>query len=347
MLISKERAIYKEIDKTKTFTGSFYTKKDVWLLKPVSEFLSDALSKNNKVLDPYVGDGDLLTACRNKFKSDVEGYDIKKTNWQQNDSLLKIPNANNCVIVTNPPYLAKYSAKRKRVFAEVGKYFDEGREDLYQVALDRCLESSKYVVAIIPETFLNSSYSKEFLELVCVLEENPFEDTENPVCVACFNTEKKSDAKLYINEKFCGTFSEIFSMRKISVKKNGISFNVPNGRIALKAVDGTSINDFIRFTNANAFEYSRDNIKHSSRLLTYLEIDSIDDSEVDDLVKVCNKELKILRDKTSDIILSPFKGNNKNGKRRRRLDYTLARVIIEKGLLTIKKKKNQQKELFS
>jgi len=335
MLISKEKLLYKVIDATKTSTGSFFTKKNVWLAEPIVEFLKNALNETNIVLDPYVGEGHLLEACIEKFEAEVFGYDIRETGWTLNDSLISIPNPKKAVIVTNPPYLAKYSAKRKGVFGSVEKYFDGGREDLYQVALDRCIESATFVVAIIPETFLNSSFSKDFLSLLCVLEKNPFDDTETPVCVACFDTRKKQDAKLFINDDYCGRLSEIFCYRTLPTKLNKIKFNVPNGRIALKAVDGTSEEDLIRFENAKNFIYSRKNIKHSSRLLTYLEVDLLRDDEIDEFISLCNLNLKEIRNLTSDLVLSPFKGNNKAGKRRRRLDYTLARVIMEESYIRI------------
>ena len=55
-------------------------------------------------------------------------------------------------------------------------------------------------------------------------------------------------------------------------------------------------------------------------------------------------------------IIAPFKGNDQNGARRRRLDFTTARLIIENGLTAIgyihpvqeakKKKEVQQKKFF-
>ena len=45
-----------------------------------------------------------------------------------------------------------------------------------------------------------------------------------------------------------------------------------------------------------------------------------------------SRRLQRIRKKTKDLILSPFKGNNKSGNRRRRLDYKLARGIIEQSL---------------
>ena len=347
MLISKARDTYKEIDAGKTSTGSFFTKRKVWLTRPVLDFIEQSVKSNQNILDPFVGDGHLLDVCADKFKVTVFGYDIRPTRYQLNDSLLKIPTPTNSVIVTNPPYLAKYSAKRKGVLEDVQKYFDSGWEDLYQLALERCLESATYSVAIVPETFLNSVFSKEFLSLACVLEENPFDDTETPVCVACFDTSKKGNGDLYIGDAYCGTYTDIFAHRKKVLRNKSIEFNNANGRIALKAVDGSNPSDRIRFENAKDFNYSRSNIKVSSRLLTYLEVPNVSDEEIDAFVKICNFNIEKLRKETNDLILSPFKGNNKIGKRRRRLDYSLARVIIAKSLLSSNKKISIQEDLFN
>lgn len=107
---------------------------------------------------------------------------------RRNDSLRGIPRLKTGIIITNPPYLTNYSARRKGLFGDVERYFEANRhDDLYKIALERCLEAAEYVVAIIPETFINSSFPKARLASLTILEDNPFEDTDAPVCVACFD----------------------------------------------------------------------------------------------------------------------------------------------------------------
>ena len=48
-------------------------------------------------------------------------------------------------------------------------------------------------------------------------------------------------------------------------------------------------------------------------------------------VDKCNEILYGIRKNSSDLLLTPFMGNTKSGKRRRRLDFRLARAIIEKA----------------
>jgi len=69
-------------------------------------------------------------------------------------------------------------------------------------------------------------------------------------------------------------------------------------------------------------------ILNSSRLITVIEINA-DDQVIDKMIKYSNQLLFDFRKKTHDVLLSPFKGNKKNGERRRRLDYMTARAFVE------------------
>ena len=67
--------------------------------------------------------------------------------------------------------------------------------------------------------------------------------------------------------------------------------------------------------------------------MTYLDIPELDSRMK--ISKFCGRANEILesyRDRSEDIILSGFKGNNKEGRRRRRLDYRLGRKVILEAL---------------
>jgi hypothetical protein len=81
------------------------------------------------------------------------------------------------------------------------------------------------------------------------------------------------------------------------------------------------------------FEYQRSKIKGSSRLMTYLDIPHLTDAQIQQVVTRANKELQLLREVSGDLIFAPFKGNDKNGGRRRRIDYALARQILKTACL--------------
>jgi hypothetical protein len=287
-------------------------------------------------LDPFAGDGHLLEAIKSdsvlgaKVK-EATGFDIQGDTFPFNDSLVSIPNPQRAVIVTNPPYLANHSAKRKGVDQLVAKYFDgSSQKNLYRIALEKALESADYVVAIIPETFLLSTFPKHRLELAVVIQDSLFGDTDAPALVACFTKESCADARIFTGNQSIGNLSEILALRESTAPKHTIVFNDPNGRSGLRAVDGSDEKTPIAFVAARDFGYPSDSVAVSSRLMTYLEVPGVADEDIPELISKANGMLASIRMRSGDLVLAPFKGNNKAGKRRRRLDYALARRILNK-----------------
>jgi hypothetical protein len=316
----------------KVSLGQFFTKKSFWLKQHILEFIQQ---QNAEIaFDPFAGGGDLLKAAKDIGFRKTIGYDIDKTlAWEINDSLVSIPKIDNSIIITNPPYLTNYSAKRKGVYAEVVKYFNKcSYDDLYQLAIDKCMENNKCGVMIIPETFINSSFPKTRLTSITVIEDDIFNDTENPVCVICFDSNIKSskEIKFYKNDIYIGELSYFEKMRKQPRKNVEIKFNSLAGQIALRAVDTTSQDRPIQFMKPENINYDLSKIKHSSRLITLIEM-NIEESLIDSVIKESNNILIKFREETNDILLSPFKGNKKSGERRRRLDYLTARAILEEA----------------
>ena len=62
--------------------------------------------------------------------------------------------------------------------------------------------------------------------------------------------------------------------------------------------------------------------------MTLIEID-IPAKQRKVFIDKCNELTDEIREDSMDILLTPFKGNTKRGKRRRRLDFRLARAIME------------------
>jgi len=309
--------------------GQFFTKKNLWLLPQVLQFIKK--SGAEIAFDPFAGTGDLLSIGKDiGFKKTI-GYDIDPLlGWQHNDSLRSIPRIKNSIIITNPPYLTNYSAKRKKIYENVEKYFAScSYDDLYQLALEKCF-SNDFGVVIIPETFINSSFPKNRLTSITILEDNPFEDTETPVCVVCFDNKNKQheSINIYKNDKLLGDLGYFEKMRRKPHKNIYVKFNSLNGQIALRAVDTTNPQKPISFMRKEDIDYDMTTIKYSSRLITLIEIKA-EQKVIDRVIEHSNSLLLDFRKKTCDILLSPFKGNKKNGERRRRLDYLTARAILE------------------
>lgn len=324
-------------EKNKKKLGQYFTKKDLWLKPHIIDFIKN--TKCKIAYDPYAGNGDLLRISSVYGISEVRGLDIDKNlKWEINDSLIKIPHIDNAIIITNPPYLTKYSASRKHL--EINPSYFKEHTDLYQLALDKMLEAQDYVVAIVPETYINSKYFEKNLSRVysvTILTENPFDDTENPICIVCFDNIIKipPEIKVYADDEYLNDYSYFKELRLTPKNKYSIRFNVQNGKIALRAVDLTTDNKKIQFYEKSDLNYDLNKIGSSSRLITLIDLDC-GDIDIKQLVLECNRLLEDYRNKTKDVTLSPFKGNTKNGKRRRRLDYKTARCIIEMAITNLK-----------
>lgn len=317
--------------------GQYFTKSTMWLKPQIINFIKS--SNCDIAYDPFAGGGDLLNASTSilGFKK-TKGLDIDSTlQWGINDSLDNIPHLENAIIITNPPYIAKQSASRKKI--DLSKYFSISfYDDIYLIALDKMLAAQKNVVAIIPESFINSAFKqKSKLYSITILEENPFEDTENPVCVACFDGVDKTFDKIsiYKNNELINTLEKIQDLRINPSNDIKITFNTLNGWLGLRAIDSTNDKTFINFNFKENFNYDwNNNIKVSSRHFSLIDVDVPLNKRIC-FVNECNKILKQIRIDSSDVLLTPFKGNTKSGIRRRRLDFKLARAIMEKAYKNI------------
>ncbi len=315
--------------------GQFFTKNNLWLKPQVLTFIEKDLSKI--VYDPFAGEGDLLNAVKKLGFKHTKGLDIDPTlNWELNDSLISIPKIKNSIIITNPPYLSNYSAKRQNL-SDTKKYFRTTKHnDLYKIALENCLAVSDSVVAIVPETFITSTFDKSKAESITILENSPFEDTDFPICVVCFSN-SAVNCRIYKNEKFIGYLKDLKKLKLSPTKNLEIKFNDPEGNVALRAIDGISPHQRIKFLKVEELNYNLKNIKVSSRLITIINIPELVDNKRGDFVKLSNEILEEFRIKGGDVLLSAFKGNNKIGIRRRRLDYKSARAILESAFKSINK----------
>ncbi|MBR5154455.1 MAG: hypothetical protein IKW58_01885 [Alphaproteobacteria bacterium] len=328
--------------------GQFFTKKDIWLKPQIKDFIIN--SNQTTAFDPFAGSGDLLNVAKDLGFTSTIGLDIDTTlQWQINDSLKHIPSYPNAIIITNPPYLAKQSASRKNI--NLSHYFNKtSYNDIYLIALDEMLKAQKYVVAIIPESFINSNYQqKSLLSSITILEENPFTDTDCPVCVACFDSIPKplSEVKIYKNTQYINTLQNIERLRLSPSNNINIIFNDKQGWLGLRAIDSTNDKNFIQFSHKNEINYDFANrIKESSRHITLINI-NIPENKKQALINASNELINKLRQDSADILLTPFKGNTKKGTRRRRLDFRLARAILEKSYQSIMKDTpNEQFNLF-
>jgi hypothetical protein len=304
--------------------GQYFTKNQLWL----DDLTINFLGEYDRVVDPFAGDGDLLKLFPNTL-----GYDIDPTlNWQINDSLLSIPKGDGGdVCVTNPPYLAKNWAVRRKL-VDTYRYFEALPEydDLYQLAIKQCLLSFDKVVAIVPETYISASHFKDRLSFVNIIEGEMFSDTQCPVLVAAWDKVSTPDFEVYKNSSFVANWQQIVAtLPAVQVDQTEMKFNDPDGDLGIICFDNTTEKS-IRFCHGAIVP--RSEIKHTSRLKTRIAMGNVSD----DLIVECNRILASVRETSSDIIMSPWRGNMKTGERRRRLDFALARRIINLAVNNLK-----------
>jgi hypothetical protein len=138
---------------------------------------------------------------------------------------------------------------------------------------------------------------------------------------------------VYKNDEFMFFNTELYIVLKrlLGDKDCDITFNTSDGNIGLRAIDGIDPSDIIRFCLPDELGYDIEKIKESSRAITV--IDTSNYSMIDyEIIKKSNKILEELRRETKDVVFAPFKNNNKLGVRRRRLDFGIARKILDKVL---------------
>jgi hypothetical protein len=168
-----------------------------------------------------------------------------------------------------------------------------------------------------------------------VIQDSLFGDTDAPALVACFTKESCADARIFTGNQSIGNLKQILDLRDSVAPRQRIVFNDPAGRIGLRAVDGSDGKSPIAFMPASEFEYSIKKVLVSSRLMTYLDLPELSDDEIDSIIVRANSALKNIREDSGDLVLAPFKGNDRAGRRRRRLDYALARRILNEAFAAL------------
>lgn len=327
--------------------GQFYTAANPFVHPRVLRWIEERGS-SGRWLEPFAGANHIVTmidttaGARHWQSFDIEpgAQGVKKR-----DVLAKFPKGFD-VIATNPPYLARNSARRRgytKALEVMGKW-----EDLYLRCLEECLENVGHVAAIIPESFIGSGYFRERLRFVVSLTQEMFADTEHPVCLAVFGPEPGVDFEVWSGSTEIGMWSAI-SAHELSAKRSGgekrrvMRFNDKRGRIGLLAVDGTK-KASIRFTQSS--EVAVGEIKPSSRHKTRIHVPSLrdaDDGMLGEVIAEANSILSGWRKKTGDVLMSPFMGLRGDGLYRRRLDYTNAAKILGQAVDRCEKRRQRNK----
>lgn len=302
--------------------GQFFTLYDPFKNKPFENWWTEAMekSKNKIVLEPFAGANNLIYTLKEKYEFDFISYDIqpKDKNVKTRDTLKDFPKGYN-IVVTNPPYLAKNSAKRAKLFSDF-KY-----DDLYKDCLEEMLNNVDYVAAIIPASFLHWGKFQDRLYAYVMLTEKMFDDTENPVCLALFKPKKIEKKLFYLNSKKISVSNDTLNYDSMI---SAIKFNNPStANLAMCTFDSTK-EASIKFMPIESIDLGE--IKHTSRNIICISVPGVKISKK--FISILNEKIDAYRRTTYDVFLTPFKGVRKDGQFRRRMTFEQARAIITEVL---------------
>ena len=303
-------------------------------------FASIPQAGQTTLLEPFAGANHIVELMRQAgFNNPWKSFDVappapsaQGVSVQQQDTLAKFPKGFE-VVITNPPYLARNSAQRRKISYPETKF-----DDLYKHALDVMLQNTGFVAAIIPESFVVSGEFRDRLSHSISLTSKMFEDTECPVCLALFVPAKTkanpADFELWDEGQFLGRYQDFAKVLAPAPKAQRIKwkFNDPAGSIGLRGVDNHKIAS-IRFVPGKEVDASL--IKHSSRAVTRISGRPVD-IDLDELVKCANEALDDYRLRTHDTLMTPFKGLRQDGRYRRRLDFAAARHLLDHCIQVIR-----------
>ncbi|MGI9250315.1 MAG: hypothetical protein ACR2PR_03850 [Pseudohongiellaceae bacterium] len=301
----------------KRINGRFFTAKNPFKHRAFRSWATEAKLPDSRVLEPFAGSGSLLQHLIDMgLLGEYRAYDIEPAakGIVRRDTLKSFPGGFD-VCITNPPWLARNSATFRGL-----PFPDTHHDDLYKVSLERCLDSCGYVAALVPESFIRAGLFQDRLRSFVSLTANLFVDTVHPVGLAMFAPQTQGKVVVYSGNHRIGTLEELERDKPQPTGRREIIFNDPDGNLGLIALDNTR-EASIRFCNVR--ELSDYAVKHHCRHITKLSVSGRIS------ITRYNKFIDDFREKTADILMTCYRGLRRDGKYRRRLDWKLARAVIE------------------
>lgn len=321
--------------------GRYYTAGNPFDHPAFLAWAERARLRSATVLEPFAGANSLIERLREMgLCSAFASFDAAPASpdVQRRDTLADFPEGYD-VCVTNPPWLARNSAAWRGL-----AFPDTRHDDLYKVALERCLDNCPFVAALVPDSFIRAGLFHDRLFAFVSLTADMFADTGHPVGLALFDDAvgqpdrmrgevvlptaplfddavgQPDRMQVWSGDLYVGDLAEMEARCPKPLPGGaGIAFNEPRGNAGLLALDNT-IEASIRFCDVR--ELAGYHVKPSGRAITVIAVDGP--------VRIAewNAALTAFRGETRDALMTAYKGIRKDGMYRRRCDWALARGII-------------------
>lgn len=301
---------------SKRLRGQYFTTGDPFRHPAFAEWALRAGLPGEEVLEPFAGANNLIDRLREMgLCRSFSSYDIEPAHPAvlQRDTLADFPTGYR-VCATNPPWLARNSATVRGL-----PFPDTPRSDLYQTAVELCLEHCAFVAALVPESYIRSGLFTTRLSAFISLPQPLFADTGHPAGLALWE-EGEGEGEVWRGGEHAGRLRDLKRMRPRPLPGGPpVRFNAPDGNVGLIALDGTA-GPSIRFCETG--ELGRYQVKKTGRHITKLKV------EGNVSIPAWNERINQYRLATKDTLLTAYKGVRKDGFYRRRLDWDSARGII-------------------
>lgn len=323
--------------------GQFYTVNADYILNGL-----DFPPNNEKIIEPFVGKGDLIKNITNVISYDIEP---KVDNAVVRDTLLNPPNYKDSWVITNPPFLARNKSSDKTIF---NKY---NTNDLYKCAIKSILDC-KGGILIIPAGFffsdrnIDSELRKTFMKTFEITKVKYFEETVFPdttTTVVAFSFVRSNIPLTEQNIEWLKMPHKISKIFNVELKNNwiigGEIHNIPKPKFCIcrYVVDNKKSNEF-HLTNITlnaldsgninsriSLQYKKDYIykgKETSRTYATIMIKNVILSE-DQQQRLCikfNEFIEDRREKYWSLFLPQYRESKEYA--RKRIPFDLAYKII-------------------
>ncbi len=299
------------------------------------------------IIEPFCGNGDLLSFIENKENYNIELYDIdpKIKDCINQNTLINPPLYYNKFIITNPPYIARNKNINKEIY-DLYKCNDLYKAFLIEITRNICLGG----ILILPLNFLSSIrksdikirklfFDKYSIISLNIFEERVFEDTTYTICSFLFKQKETntlttinfypSNKNIYvnfhiqINNMIGGTIYNLKTGNIYKVYRATIKTISPNTNIYVKCIDDKCKIKLDLIEDKNKYIDKTPNL--SSRTYAILIIEpELSFQQQEKLIKLFNDLLDKWRTKYNSLFLCNFREGN-----RKRISFELVYSIIK------------------
>lgn len=292
------------------------------------------------VVDPFAGAGHLLRL----FDASTLAIDVDPAVEPDLvcDSFEKLPRIGDTLIITNPPYCHRHILQKQnpRLYEQV---ISTGYTDLYEYAIRRIFDQMGPVpmFALLPENFIASRTTKlrgelcDRIKAVQIHSTSTCTDTGQPTIMVYITPETVSSTELWIDAEYkteivigADGFRPSLPQCKNRVdfgRKPGQSQECLRTNILLQATDGGA-NNRIKLLHVSERNYKS---KTTDRSYTQVVPHSpLTVGQISLLISGFNQWVEQWRESTYGLGLTSFRNNTSGGFRRKRLDFKLARSVI-------------------